>query len=70
MRKLFLEHTYSFFKHRLEVDISKKNHGTQLGKKLEEKNIMKSKIVNLLPSTDLHTVVDNPCFVSTPKSEK
>lgn len=63
MRKLFCEQARSFFKSQLKVDIEAKNHFIKLTEQLAAKNIMKSKVINLLPKEDLEVVASHPCFL-------
>lgn len=63
MRRLFCEQARAFFKNHLKVDIEAKNHYLKLNETLNAKNILKSKVINLLPQDDLALVASHPCFL-------
>jgi hypothetical protein len=63
MRKLFIDKGIQFFKEHFKIDINRKKNLTVVLRVLEEQNVRRSKYINLLPRTDLQTVVSKPCLV-------
>ena len=63
MRRLLIDEGVSFFKRYMGVDINGKKHMDRLVSKIDDVNIMKSKVVGLLPVVDLFVLVNHPCDI-------
>lgn len=63
MRKLFIERAKLFFESHMGFKGDSAFSLKAMETKFDQINIQKSKIVNLLPSEDLHLVASQPCFV-------